>query len=258
MSGEYGAEAGESGGGGAGPQAGAIALGADWVSGIATSALAVHESRQNRRFQREMANTAHQREVKDLIAAGLNPILSAGGNGAPVPGGDSVTPQSPPSLTQGRQSISAAQLAEAQLRVSDAQAGNLHADTEAKNLSNHLNQESYETSLLQRRLEYQNMIRDGNLKDVALDTAKLALQKTNKELALLELDRQHSSLGINKAKSESEWYGQYGRYAPPAAGHGVREAVGAMGAVKNWWRDMNNAWRAYYDSASTANSKNGK
>ena len=37
-------------------------------------------------WQTEMANTAHQREVDDLRAAGLNPILSAtGGNGADVP-----------------------------------------------------------------------------------------------------------------------------------------------------------------------------
>lgn len=46
------------------------------------------EAAKNRDWQKMMSDTAHQREVRDMIAAGLNPVLSVnGGNGASVTSG---------------------------------------------------------------------------------------------------------------------------------------------------------------------------
>lgn len=71
-----------------------IAAGASLLGGYLSRQASAQSAQTQMDFQERMSGTSHQREVADLRAAGLNPILSAtGGMGASTPPGARYEPQ---------------------------------------------------------------------------------------------------------------------------------------------------------------------
>lgn len=66
------------------------------------------EAQKNRDYQTEMSNTAWQRAVEDMKAAGINPILAAQQGGASTPGGSSASISSGSGASASAPSASAA------------------------------------------------------------------------------------------------------------------------------------------------------
>lgn len=109
------------------------------IFGANASADATEEAvKRQIEWERERATHAHQWEIQDLKAAGLNPILSAGGSGATTGGISAPIPDTSGYAEAGNKFFSALQsqsqteLNKANTAKTGAEVSNITADTENK------------------------------------------------------------------------------------------------------------------------------
>lgn len=127
-------------GGPAGAAAGAAMGGS--LGAIDANNAAEESTAKQMAFQERMSSTAHQREVADLKAAGLNPMLSANA-GASSPQGASFTPQNVgESIQKGVNSAVGVAQALSQAKTADSQISLNKAAEVAKNTEALLNTSS--------------------------------------------------------------------------------------------------------------------
>ena len=86
----------------------------------------------NRDWQERLSNTAHRREVQDLIAAGFNPLLTTQGSGASTPSGATATatPGSGANLSDIATATMGGMQAWSAKKLNDAKAGQSEAETD--------------------------------------------------------------------------------------------------------------------------------
>lgn len=216
------------------PLIGAALVGgaASLLGGFSAQSHARDESKRQMDWQTEMSNTAHQREVKDLQKAGLNPMLTMGHPGASTPSG-AMAPQHDAISPAVNSALQAATLhkVEAEIDLTSAQADKVRWETGNNSGDGSIHGLNFGGMQLEKLYQETHLIaRQAALTNDQEHKLVQEVSNLKSEGDLLRLEARLKDLGIPEAEAIANFYkseiGKASPYIKPLA-----NAVGGVGSA---------------------------